>query len=105
MQQSLPTPASSSFPTPLRPGLPSGARDQSAWRAGRRWTDWAFALLVLAFVAYAFVRVNATMDFYDKAILLGFAPAFIALTAYGLSFAITRYPYGAESCPNCNRSR
>ncbi len=41
--------------------------------------DWLFALLVIAGVGYAFLRHAASMDFYDKAILVGLSPFVIWL--------------------------
>jgi cytochrome c-type biogenesis protein CcsB len=41
--------------------------------------DWLFALLVMAGVGYAFLRHSASMDFYDKAILVGLSPFVIWL--------------------------
>ena len=41
--------------------------------------DWVFALLVVVGGAYAFARYGASMDGYEKAILLGVLPAAVAL--------------------------
>ncbi|MDT7837351.1 c-type cytochrome biogenesis protein CcsB [Aquabacterium sp. OR-4] len=41
--------------------------------------DWLFALLVALGAGYAFQRYNASMDGYEKAILLGSVPALVAL--------------------------
>ena len=41
--------------------------------------DWLFAALVSLATGFAFVRYGAAMDFYEKAILAGAAPAAIAL--------------------------
>jgi cytochrome c-type biogenesis protein CcsB len=41
--------------------------------------DWAFALLVILGAGYAFSRYQASMDGYEKGILLGAVPALIAL--------------------------
>jgi len=47
--------------------------------AGRSAFDWVFALLVVLGAAYAFQRYHASMDGYEKGILLGAVPALIAL--------------------------
>jgi cytochrome c-type biogenesis protein CcsB len=41
--------------------------------------DWLFALLVIAGAGYAFQRYHASMDGYEKGILLGSVPALVAL--------------------------
>jgi cytochrome c-type biogenesis protein CcsB len=41
--------------------------------------DWVFALLVVLGAAYAFQRYHASMDDYEKGILLGAVPALVAL--------------------------
>ena len=41
--------------------------------------DWVFALLVVAGGLFAFSRYNASMDVYEKAILVGTIPSLIAL--------------------------
>ena len=41
--------------------------------------DWAFAALVLLGTGYAFWRYHASMDAYEQGVLLGSAPALIAL--------------------------
>jgi cytochrome c-type biogenesis protein CcsB len=41
--------------------------------------DWAMAALVAAATAFAFARYNASMDIYEKWILVGAAPCLIAL--------------------------
>lgn len=56
---------------------PTLGRSTNTWR--RPPSDWGFALLVVAGVAYAFLQTGATMDGYDRAILILAAPAFIAL--------------------------
>ncbi len=78
MDQSLNSPSASAAAT-LAPGLPTGARHQSAWVGKRRWTDWLFALVVVLGVAWGFVHMQPQMDVYDKAILVALAPALIAL--------------------------
>ncbi len=45
----------------------------------RNASDWAFALLVLAGVGYAFMRHAGSMDVYEKWILVGLAPCVIWL--------------------------
>ncbi len=47
--------------------------------SGRSVFDWLFAALVLAGGAFAFAHYGASMDYYEKAILLGAMPAAIAL--------------------------
>jgi cytochrome c-type biogenesis protein CcsB len=54
------------------PGLPSALSRRSVF-------DWIFAALVVSGGAYAFARYGASMDGYEKAILLGALPAGIAL--------------------------
>ncbi|OYV01619.1 MAG: c-type cytochrome biogenesis protein CcsB, partial [Burkholderiales bacterium PBB5] len=41
--------------------------------------DWVFALLVVLGAGYAFQRYAGSMDYYEKAILMGAVPALIAL--------------------------
>lgn len=41
--------------------------------------DWVFALLVVLGTTYALMRHSASMDFYDKSILIGLTPAVIWL--------------------------
>ena len=53
---------------------PSGG---SPWR--RNAWDWAFAALVIAGTVWAFARYAGAMDVYERAILLGAAPAAVAL--------------------------
>jgi len=50
-----------------------------AFWARRSWFDWLFAALVLAGGAYAWQRYGASMDGYERAILLGAMPSLIAL--------------------------
>jgi cytochrome c-type biogenesis protein CcsB len=52
--------------------------NESYW-SKRNSYDWLFALLVLAGVAYAFFRHSASMDVYDKSILVGLSPFVIWL--------------------------
>ena len=47
--------------------------------ARRNVWDWFFAVLVIAGAAWAFVRYNAAMDGYEKAILVGAVPAMVWL--------------------------
>jgi cytochrome c-type biogenesis protein CcsB len=49
------------------------------WFSGRNAFDWAFAALVLGGGAFAFQRYQASMDVYEKAILLGAMPVMIGL--------------------------
>ena len=39
--------------------------------------DWVFAVLVMLGAGYALSRYSASMDFYDKSILVGLVPAVI----------------------------
>jgi cytochrome c-type biogenesis protein CcsB len=52
--------------------------NESYW-SKRNSFDWLFALLVCTGVGYAFLRHSASMDFYDKAILVGLSPFVIWL--------------------------
>ena len=45
--------------------------------ARRNWTDWLFALLVVAGGLFAFARYHGAMDGYEQGILLGTLPAAI----------------------------
>jgi hypothetical protein len=47
--------------------------------ARRTWFDWLFAVLIVAGAGYAFQRYNASMDGYEKAILVGTVPAAVWL--------------------------
>lgn len=47
--------------------------------SGRTWFEWLFALIVVVGAGVAFVRYQAAMDGYEQAILIGTAPAVIAL--------------------------
>ena len=49
---------------------------QSYW-SKRTPFDWVYAVLVLLGTAFAFNRYNASMDIYEKWILVGTAPAMI----------------------------
>ncbi len=50
-----------------------------SWHARRNTFDWIFAVLVLAGGLFAFARYQASMDIYEKVILLGTLPAAIWL--------------------------
>ncbi len=52
--------------------------NESYW-SKRNSFDWLFALLVITGVGYAFLRHSASMDFYDKCILVGLSPFVIWL--------------------------
>ncbi len=54
-------------------------RPGSSPLARRSGYDWLFAALVALAAGFAFVRYAAAMDVYEKAILIGAAPAAIAL--------------------------
>ncbi len=58
--------------TTLTLGRPGGL-------AGRQPLDWLYAVLVLGGGAYAFARYHASMDGYEKAILVGALPVMVAL--------------------------
>ena len=47
--------------------------------SSRSWFDWLFAVLVLGAGGYAFARYGASMDIYEKGILIGALPAAVAL--------------------------
>ncbi len=47
--------------------------------SGRSWFDWLFAALVLGGGAYAFTHYLASMDYYEKLILIGALPVAIGL--------------------------
>ncbi|WP_051377748.1 c-type cytochrome biogenesis protein CcsB [Derxia gummosa] len=55
---------------------------EPSWFARRDLGDWLFAAAVLAATVFAFVRFGTAMDYYEKLILAGTAPAVIA-TAWG----------------------
>ncbi len=59
--------------------LPLPAPGLSGWLRARSAFDWAFASLVMAGCAFAFSRYGASMDGYEKAILLCAAPSLILL--------------------------
>jgi cytochrome c-type biogenesis protein CcsB len=47
--------------------------------AKRNWFDWLFAVIVVVAGLYTFARYNASMDVYEKGILLGAIPSAIML--------------------------
>jgi cytochrome c-type biogenesis protein CcsB len=49
------------------------------WLGQRSWYDWLFALVIAGGAAYAFSRYQASMDIYEKWILVGSVPSLIAL--------------------------
>ena len=59
-------------PKPLVMGRPGPLAKRTVF-------DWVFAALVVLGAAYAFQRYHASMDGYEKAILLGTVPALISL--------------------------
>jgi cytochrome c-type biogenesis protein CcsB len=52
---------------------------QPSFMARRTWFDWLFAVLVGCGAAYAFQRYHASMDVYEKWILVGAVPALVWL--------------------------
>jgi cytochrome c-type biogenesis protein CcsB len=58
---------------------PSFAMGRKGLLSGRNALDWTWALLVLTGTAWAFWRYQGRMDGYEQAILLGTAPALVAL--------------------------
>ena len=62
--------------TTTAPSMPMG---RPGLLARRNPFDWVFALLVAMGAGYAFQRYHASMDVYEKAILLGSVPALVAL--------------------------
>ena len=62
--------------TTLTLGRPTGP---AGYFSSRTWFDWLFAILVLCAGGYAFARYGASMDVYEKGILLGALPAAVAL--------------------------
>jgi len=64
---------------------------------GRSLFDWLFALLVLAGTAYAFQRYTASMDVYEKGILIGTAPALVALGWFWRSLRVLTLAVGAAA--------
>ncbi len=65
--------------------------------SGRSIFDWLFAALVLTGGAYAFQRYHASMDVYEKAILVGVMPAMIALGWFWGSLRVLMLGVGAAS--------
>ena len=63
----------------LKKGQNSGEGLRPGYFARRDVWDWLFAAFVIASAAWAFVRYNAAMDGYEKAILIGTVPAMIWL--------------------------
>ncbi len=65
--------------------------------AGRSAFDWIFAALVLAGAGFAFQRYHASMDVYEKGILVGAVPAAIALGWFWGSLRVLMLGVGATS--------
>ena len=65
--------------------------------ARRSWFDWLFAVLVIAGAGYAFQRYAASMDVYEKAILVGAVPAAIWLGWFWKSLRSLMVVVGAAS--------
>ena len=63
----------------LKKGQNSGEGLRPGYFARRDVWDWLFAAFVMVGAAWAFVRYNAAMDGYEKAILVGTVPAMIWL--------------------------
>ncbi len=59
--------------------------------------DWLFALGVLLGTAYAFQRYNTSMDVYEKGILIGTAPALVALGWFWRSLRVLTLAVGAAA--------
>lgn len=83
------------FDGPLAGDLPSGIYSGgtgrsggprtdgfAAWMRERTKLDWLFALVVLAGSGFIYARLAGWMDGYEKAILLGTAPAVVLLAWY-----------------------
>ncbi|WP_348753363.1 c-type cytochrome biogenesis protein CcsB [uncultured Aquincola sp.] len=60
-------------------------------------SNWIFALLVLAGTAFAFQRYNASMDVYEKAILIGAAPVMIGLGWFWGALRVLSVAVGAAT--------
>ena len=58
---------------------PAAINYNASYLSKRNWGDWLFALFVLTGVGYALMRHSASMDIYEKWILVGLAPAVIWL--------------------------
>lgn len=65
--------------------------------ARRTWFDWLFAALLAAGGAYAFQRYNASMDGYEKAILVGAVPTAIWLGWFWRPLRVLALAVGAAS--------
>ena len=59
--------------------------------AARGLYDWLFALLVAVGTGYAFMRYDASMDGYERAILIGTAPVVMVNDTYHESMSIEKF--------------
>lgn len=71
--------------------------DAPGYFARRTWFDWLFAVLIVAGAGYAFQRYAASMDVYEKAILVGTAPAAVWLGWFWRPLRVLALVVGAAS--------
>lgn len=71
--------------------------DAPGYFARRTWFDWLFAVLIVAGAGYAFQRYAASMDVYEKAILVGAAPAAVWLGWFWRPLRVLALVVGAAS--------
>ncbi|MFN3295208.1 c-type cytochrome biogenesis protein CcsB [Caldimonas sp.] len=71
--------------------------DAPGYFARRTWFDWLFAVLIVAGTGYAFQRYAASMDVYEKAILVGAAPAAVWLGWFWRPLRVLALVVGAAS--------
>lgn len=71
--------------------------DAPGYFARRTWFDWLFAVLIVAGAGYAFQRYHASMDVYEKAILVGATPAAVWLGWFWRPLRVLALAVGAAS--------
>lgn len=71
--------------------------DAPGYFARRTWLDWLFAVLAVVGAAVAFSRYGASMDVYEKGILIGAVPAVIGLGWFWPPLRVLMLVVGAAS--------
>ena len=79
------------------PGMNVGRPGFFGFLGHRSIGDWAFAALVIAAGVFAFQRYNASMDVYERAILIAAMPALISLGWFWGALRLLTVAVGASS--------